>query len=59
MWQITMYQCIHNFKGCNFQGFCDQLAIHEIFILKISLAKFCEHIRKLWLASVKEQDTHK
>ena len=38
------------FEGCNFQSFRGQLAISEIFILKISLAK-------LLLASIREQDT--
>ena len=39
----TVY--VQIFEGCNFGGFCSQLAIHEIFILEISLAK-------LWLASI-------
>ena len=39
------------FEGCNFPAFCSQLAIHKIFIFKISLAR-------LWLASTREQDTH-
>ena len=38
------------FEGCNFQYFCGQLAICEIFILEILLAK-------LWLTSIGEQDT--
>ena len=38
------------FEGHNLEVFRDQLAIGEIFILKISLAK-------LWLASFREQDT--
>ena len=41
---------IQIFEGCKFQGFHSQLAICEIFILKILLAKLC-------LALVREQDT--
>ena len=33
------------FEGCNFRDCHGQLAVHEIFILEISLAK-------LWLASI-------
>ena len=38
--------CKQIFEGCNFRGFCSQLVIHEIFILKICLA------------SIREQDPH-
>ena len=31
------------FEGCNLQGFRDELAIREIFILEISLANFDLH----------------
>ena len=31
---------IQIFEGCNFQGFRGELAIHEIFILEISLVNF-------------------
>ena len=57
-YRVATCMYIHNFKGCSFQGFCGQLAIHEIFILEISLAKVCEHIRKPWLGSVGEQESH-
>ena len=39
------YNYVQIFEGCDFQGFRDQLAFYEIFILEMSMAK-------LWLSCV-------
>ena len=39
--KVTVY--VQIFDGCNFRGFCGELAIREIVILKISLANFDLH----------------
>ena len=40
MYYNTVY--VQIFEGCNFQGFRGELAIREIFILKISLENLHE-----------------